>query len=99
MRRILIDNARRKATARRGGAIQHEPLDPDVTALPEPREDLLAGFGEGRDVGIEWLVLDRAASSRGGLAAGVVDEDASHRLGRGGEEVAAVVPLVAAGSP
>ena len=44
MRRILIDNARRKATARHGGAMQRQALDPDVMAMaiPEPREDLLA---------------------------------------------------------
>ena len=42
MRRILIDNARRKATARHGGALQRQALDPDAAAMPEPREDLLA---------------------------------------------------------
>jgi RNA polymerase sigma factor (TIGR02999 family) len=42
MRRILIDNARRKATARRGGGMQRQAVDPDATASPEPREDLLA---------------------------------------------------------
>jgi RNA polymerase sigma factor (TIGR02999 family) len=42
MRRILIDGARRKATARHGGAVQRQALDPDAAAMPEPREDLLA---------------------------------------------------------
>ena len=42
MRRILIDNARRKATAQQGGAMQRQELDPEVAAIPEPREDLLA---------------------------------------------------------
>lgn len=42
MRRILIDNARRKATTRHGGALERQPLDPDAVPLPEPREDLLA---------------------------------------------------------
>src|SRR5262245_17408213 len=42
MRRILIDNARRKATTRHGGAMQRQVLDPDASPLPEPREDLLA---------------------------------------------------------
>jgi RNA polymerase sigma factor (TIGR02999 family) len=42
MRRILIDHARRKATARRGGAMQRQALDLDAAAIPEPREDLLA---------------------------------------------------------
>jgi RNA polymerase sigma factor (TIGR02999 family) len=42
MRRILIDNARRKDAARHGGAMQRQALDPDVAPAPEPREDLLA---------------------------------------------------------
>jgi RNA polymerase sigma factor (TIGR02999 family) len=42
MRRILVDGARRKATARRGGAMRRQALDPDAAATPEPREDLLA---------------------------------------------------------
>ena len=42
MRRILIDAARRKATTRHGGGRQRQALDPDVAAIPEPREDLLA---------------------------------------------------------
>jgi RNA polymerase sigma factor (TIGR02999 family) len=42
MRRILIDNARRKAATRHGGAMQRRTLDPDATPTPEPREDLLA---------------------------------------------------------
>jgi RNA polymerase sigma factor (TIGR02999 family) len=42
MRRILIDNARRKAATRHGGAMQRQALDPDAASIPEPREDLLA---------------------------------------------------------
>jgi RNA polymerase sigma factor (TIGR02999 family) len=42
MRRILIDQARRKAALRHGGGLQRQALDPDVAAMPEPREDLLA---------------------------------------------------------
>ena len=42
MRRILIDNARRKATTRHGGALQRQTLDPNAVAAAEPREDLLA---------------------------------------------------------
>jgi len=41
MRRILIDNARHKSTARHGGAMR-QALDPDATPAAEPREDLLA---------------------------------------------------------
>jgi RNA polymerase sigma factor (TIGR02999 family) len=42
MRRILIDDARHKATAKRGGALRRQALEPDTAAIPEPREDLLA---------------------------------------------------------
>jgi RNA polymerase sigma factor (TIGR02999 family) len=42
MRRILIDDARHKATAKRGGAMRRQALQPDTAAIPEPREDLLA---------------------------------------------------------
>jgi RNA polymerase sigma factor (TIGR02999 family) len=42
MRRILIDDARRKATARHGGAMHRQALDAGAAAAPEPREDLLA---------------------------------------------------------
>jgi RNA polymerase sigma factor (TIGR02999 family) len=42
MRRILIDQARHKATLRQGGALARQELDPEAVAYPEPREDLLA---------------------------------------------------------
>jgi RNA polymerase sigma factor (TIGR02999 family) len=42
MRRILIDQARQKATARHNAGRQRQPLDPDAAASPQPREDLLA---------------------------------------------------------
>jgi RNA polymerase sigma factor (TIGR02999 family) len=45
MRRLLIDQARRKQSAKRGGARRHVPLD-DVATFPAvdgaPRDDLLA---------------------------------------------------------
>ncbi len=40
MRRILVDNARRKQTQKRGGGWQRQPLE--AVAAPEPDEDLLA---------------------------------------------------------
>jgi len=40
MRRILIDNARRKRTQKRGGALQRQQLE--TVAAPEPEEDLVA---------------------------------------------------------
>jgi RNA polymerase sigma factor (TIGR02999 family) len=44
IRRILIENARRKQCLKRGGGLFRQPLDSDgaTLALPEPREDLLA---------------------------------------------------------
>ncbi len=40
MRRILIDNARRKHARKHGGDLQRQPLD--AVAAPEPDENLLA---------------------------------------------------------
>jgi RNA polymerase sigma factor (TIGR02999 family) len=40
MRRILIDNARRKRTQKHGGGLQRQPVD--AIAAPEPDEELLA---------------------------------------------------------
>ena len=42
MRRILIDQARKKAAERHGGAMERQTLDPDSAVIPKPREDLLA---------------------------------------------------------
>ena len=42
MRRILIDNARRKNRLKRGGDRQREEVDVAEIAAPESREDLLA---------------------------------------------------------
>ena len=40
MRRLLIDNARRKRARKRGGGLERQQLD--AVAAPEPDEDLLA---------------------------------------------------------
>jgi RNA polymerase sigma factor (TIGR02999 family) len=42
MRRILVENARRKNAAKRGGEAKRDELDPDAIAAPEPADDLLA---------------------------------------------------------
>ena len=42
MRRILIDQARRKGSQRRGGELAREPLESLDIAAPEPSIDLLA---------------------------------------------------------
>jgi RNA polymerase sigma factor (TIGR02999 family) len=42
MRRILVENARRKRTVKRGGALVRRELDEAELLAPETREDLLA---------------------------------------------------------
>ncbi|QDV20027.1 RNA polymerase sigma factor SigL [Gimesia panareensis] len=43
IRRILVDNARRKQSLKRGGGMTRQQMDEEVgIALTEPREDLLA---------------------------------------------------------
>jgi RNA polymerase sigma factor (TIGR02999 family) len=42
MRRILVEQARRKRSAKRGGGRAREGLDPAELLAPEPREDLVA---------------------------------------------------------
>jgi RNA polymerase sigma factor (TIGR02999 family) len=42
MRRILVDNARRKHSQKHGGGLARQELDPGQITTPEVREDLLA---------------------------------------------------------
>jgi RNA polymerase sigma factor (TIGR02999 family) len=42
MRRILVENARRKRGHKHGGDRRRQPLDPDAIAAPEAGDDLLA---------------------------------------------------------
>jgi len=42
MRRILVDRARRKAAAKRGGELARVEIEPDLVAAPEVHEDLIA---------------------------------------------------------
>lgn len=42
MRRILVENARRKGRQKHGGGRQRQELHPDLAAEPPPDEDLLA---------------------------------------------------------
>src|SRR5260370_1280187 len=56
------------------------------------RQQLLVGPGGGGRGGVQGDARPSAAVAEGLFAAGVVDEDAAHGLGRGGEEVAAAVP-------
>lgn len=42
MRRILVDQARRRSAAKRGGQVAREALDPDEIATDGPDEELIA---------------------------------------------------------
>jgi RNA polymerase sigma factor (TIGR02999 family) len=42
MRRILVENVRRKRSLKRGGNRLRQDLEEDLAVVPEPREDLLA---------------------------------------------------------
>jgi len=42
MRRILVENARRKHSEKHGGGLARQDLDAEQVAVPEVREDLLA---------------------------------------------------------
>lgn len=42
MRRILVENARRRKRLKRGGNLARKEFDEDYLAAPQPREDLLA---------------------------------------------------------
>jgi RNA polymerase sigma factor (TIGR02999 family) len=59
MRRILVENARRKHCLKRGGGLVRRELDEAELLSPEPREDLLA-----LDEALTQLAeMDRAAAS------------------------------------
>ena len=42
IRRILVEQARRRQAAKRGGAVEREDVDPDQIAGPAPDDELLA---------------------------------------------------------
>jgi RNA polymerase sigma factor (TIGR02999 family) len=42
MRRLLVENARRKCSHKHGGDRRRQPLDPDAVAAPAAADDLLA---------------------------------------------------------
>jgi RNA polymerase sigma factor (TIGR02999 family) len=63
MRRILIDNARRRAATRHGGEMQRQVLDPEAVSVAEPREDLLA-----LDEALDRLAAEEPISSNCGTS-------------------------------
>lgn len=42
MRRILVEQARRRKSLKRGGGVEREPVEPDEIASPTPDDELLA---------------------------------------------------------
>jgi RNA polymerase sigma factor (TIGR02999 family) len=42
MRRILVEHARRKQSLKRGGGVEHEPVDESNLVLTAPPDELLA---------------------------------------------------------
>ncbi len=79
MRRILIENARRKAGARHGGGLQRVDLDQVEIAAPLPDDDLLA-LHEALD---QLAILDPPAADLIKLRffAGLTHEQAADLLG------------------
>jgi RNA polymerase sigma factor (TIGR02999 family) len=59
MRRILVENARRKLTLKRGGDRERLPLDPDQISTPGKRPDLLA-----LDEALTHLAIERPELAR-----------------------------------
>jgi RNA polymerase sigma factor (TIGR02999 family) len=79
MRRILVDNARRKRTQKRGGDLQRQELCLDEIAIPEVAEDV-----EALDEALDKLTgVDRQAAELVRLRyfAGLTIKDAADVLG------------------
>ena len=80
MRRVLIDNARRRLSQRRGAGTERRTLEGLVQGQDLPRRPAGA---EGVEIGV--LAPQATAVLLSPLAAGVLDEDAAQGLGGGGE--------------
>lgn len=79
MRRILVDQARRKRTTKHGGTLQRQELDPEAVAAPEPPLDL-----EALDRALVRLAEDdpqKAKLVELRYFAGLTGEQAAHVLG------------------
>jgi RNA polymerase sigma factor (sigma-70 family) len=79
MRRILVDNARRKGSVKHGGNLVRHELDETCAILPEPREDLLA-LDEALDkLAVKDTVKAELVKLR--YFAGLTNEQAAQALG------------------
>jgi RNA polymerase sigma factor (TIGR02999 family) len=79
MRRILVDNARRKRSVKHGGNLVRHELDETCAILPEPRHDVLA-LDEALD---KLAAKDRVKAELVKLRyfAGLTNEQAAQSLG------------------
>jgi RNA polymerase sigma factor (TIGR02999 family) len=85
MRRILVENARRKKSQKHGGGFQRRDLDPDQVPEPQPKLDLLA-----LDAALHRLAAIDPAKAR------LVE--LRYFAGMTGEQAAAVLGMSASGA-
>lgn len=79
MRRILVEQARRRLSAKRGGALARTALDPEQIAAPAPDEELLA-LNEALDK-LAGAHPEKAALVKLRYFAGLSADDAAAALG------------------
>jgi RNA polymerase sigma factor (TIGR02999 family) len=79
MRRILVENARRKRAERHGGRLERRDLDAIEIAVPAPSEDLLALDEALTKLEVEDPVKARLVKLR--YFVGLTEEDAASVLG------------------
>jgi RNA polymerase sigma factor (TIGR02999 family) len=79
MRRILVENARRKRSLKRGGGLARQDFDADQIAAPEPNEDLLALDEALNQLAAKDPVKAEVVKLR--YFAGLSSEEAAHELG------------------
>src|SRR3954471_24979844 len=79
MRRILIENARRKRAEKHGGRLERQDLDAIDIEAPAPSEDLLALDGALAKLEAEDPVKAQLVKLR--YFAGLTEEDAANALG------------------
>ena len=79
MRRILVENARRKGRIRHGGTHQRHELHPDLAASPESNEDMIVVDAVLRTFAGRYPVQARLVELR--YFAGLTGDEAANLLG------------------
>lgn len=79
MRRILVDQARRRLARKRGGDVQREDVELDRIAAPEPDEELLALHEALDKLAVEHA--EKAALVKLRYFAGLTADEAAQSLG------------------